>query len=346
MRFAPTLIVLSLVAAACSASSSASTSTVSIDSVDVSGAQISIVVTADSVDPVDLAVAWGDGTSEPGVRGIGTFAFTHTYGADVTSATVSAQATASDGSVASDVASVELDSDASTTSLAALETTTTTSATTTTTTTIPPTTTTTQPPTTTTSTTTTTIPLPEIVEVELDISKGKIFDQWGGGFQETTWNGKTATATVTRHSNEWESDGIAVSFAIPGAAYEELKQASTALSFKFIAYPLADYVLDTDLSDGNAAQVRWEFMGTYDTTWSSNAKQVDIGEGFLTKGKSGEPMESSWVVDKSSFGVPQTVYLFFQCRARGPGGILVTSDSKCDASMIVNGITVTVIANR
>ncbi|MEN8239965.1 MAG: hypothetical protein ABFR53_12295, partial [Actinomycetota bacterium] len=57
-----------------------------------------------------------------------------------------------------------------------------------------------------------------------------------------------------------------------------------------------------------------------------------------------EPFEGSWVLDPLDFGTPQTVYMFFQCRAKGPGGILLTSDSKCDASLTVNGITVTITA--
>ncbi|MEA2009746.1 MAG: hypothetical protein U9N78_03495 [Actinomycetota bacterium] len=372
MRFSLLLMAVALVGAACSASSAATTSSVSIDSADVSGSHVSVVVTVGGDDAMLLSVAWGDGTSEPEVRGTGRFAHEHTYGADVVSATISATATAPDGSVASDIAVVELSNGATTTSVVALATTTTaavsttttstttvpptttepstttTSSTTTTTTTQPPTTTTTQPPTTTTSstTTTTTIPLPAAAEIELNISAGVIFDRWGGGINESTWNGKTATATVTRHKDTWESDGLAVAFAIPASSYEELKSGAESLLFEFIAYPLANYRLETDLSDGNAAEVKWEFMGTYDTTWSGSAKVVDVGAGFLTQGKSGEPMEASWLLDKRDFGIPQTVYVFFQCRAKGPGGILVTSDSKCDASLDVNGIVVTVTANR
>ena len=350
---------MALLGAACSPSPTASPPSVSIDSVDVSGDRVTVIVTANGGDPVLVAVDWGDGTSDPGIRGTGTFAFEHTYGPDVTSATISATATASDGSVFSDIAAVELDGGAATTSLAALETTTTTIAATTTTQ-APTTTTTTQPPTTTTSNTTTTTTqapttttsstttttLPATAEVELDIAKGKIFDQWGGGLNESTWNGKTATATVTRHKDTWESDGIALAFTIPSSAYEDLKQGASSLSFEFIAYPLADYVLDTDKTDGNAAEVKWEFMGTFDTTWSSDARIKKIGAGFLTKGKNGDPFESSWTLEPGQFGIPQTVYMFFQCRAKGPGGILLTSDSKCDASLTANGITVTITANR
>lgn len=348
MRSAPIMIAIALIVTACAGAPVALAPSVSIDSVDVSGAEVSIIVSTGEGDSVLLSVAWGDGTAEPDVEGVGTFAFQHTYGADVTSATISVAATASDGSVASDVAAVDLNGDTTTTSLVAIETTTTAVVTTTlppTTTTLPVTTTT-RPPTTTTSSTTTTIPLPETIEVELAISKGKIFDRWGSGTRQTTWNGRTATATVTRHKKSWESDGIAIAFAIPASSYEALKRGASSLRFEFIAYPLVEFTLDTDKLDGNAAEVKWQFMGTYDTTWSGNAKIVDIGAGFLTKGKNGEPFESSWALDKRDFGVPQTVYAFFQCRAHGPGGILVTSDSKCDASLDVNGITVTVTANR
>ena len=359
MRILGTLFVMALVVAACSSGPTASPSSVSIDSVDVSGRQVSVIVTAGGEDQVLISVDWGDGISEPGVRGTGTFAFAHTYGSDVAGATISATATATDGSVASDVVGVELEGDATTTSLAALDTTTTTVGVTTTTltptTTLPPTTTTTHPPTTTTqppttttssTTTTTTVPPPTTVEVELDISKGKILDQWGGGLNESTWNGRTATATVARHKDTWESDGIAIFFTIPASSYDALKAGATSLRFEFVAYPVAEFVLDTDLSDGNAAEVKWEFMGAYDTTWSSNAKIQSIKAGFFKKGKNGDPFESSWTLEKSAFGTPQRVHMFFQCRAKGPGGFLLTSDSKCDASLDVNAIVVSITANR
>lgn len=346
MRIAALLVGAALVAAACSSTPSAGAPSVSIDSVDVSRDRVSIIVTMGDGEPALVAVDWGDGTAEPGVRGTGTFSFEHTYDANVTLATISATATASDGSVASDVSVVELAEESPTTSIVALDTTTTTSVATTT---RPPstttsTTTTTQPPTTTSSTTTTT--LPAVVEVDLDISKGTIFDQWGSGLQESTWNGKTATAKVVRHKDSWESDGIAVAFKIPASSYEDLKRGSSSLRFDVIVYPVANYVLDTDLSDGNAAEVKWEFMGAFDTTWSSSAKIKKVGAGFLTKGSNGDPFELSWTLDSVLFATPQNVHMFFQCRAKGPGGILVTSDSKCDASLKVNAITVVVTANR
>jgi len=366
MRIGRVALFLVLVAAACSAGPDAAAPSIVIDSTDVSGDTVAIVVTTGEEGPVVVGVDWGDGTSEPGVSGTGSFAFEHTYDSGLARATISATATASDGSVAGDVAAVALDGGSSTTSLAALDTTTTTAATTTTiasttttvppttttttsstTTTVPPTTTTTsttQPPTTTVPTTTTT--LPSVVEIDLDISKGKVFDQWGSGIKESTWNGNTVTAKVARHKDTWESDGIAVSFTIPASAYEDLKQGANSLEFSFVAYPLAKYRLDTDKLDGNQAELKWEFMGAFDTTWSSAARKVSAKAGSLTAGEDGKPFEDSWVLDSALFGTTQRVHLFFQCRAKGPGGLIVGSDSKCDASLKVNGIVVTVTANR
>ncbi|MEN8040966.1 MAG: hypothetical protein ABFR95_05630 [Actinomycetota bacterium] len=362
MRFAPTLIAVALLASACSPSSAAPAPSVTIDSVDVSGSHVSVVVTTGEDGPVQLTVDWGDGTSEPEVRSIGAFVFDHTYAGDVTSATISARATASDGSVASDIAAVEVSGGATTTSLAALDTTTTSTTTTlppttttSTTTTLPPTTTTstttTQPPTTTTSTTTTqppptttTIPPPVVVTVDLKISDGKIFDQWGSGAQETTWNGKTATATVTRHKDTWESDGIAIVWTIPVSAYEGLKAGASLMQFDVTVNPLMEFVLETAKLDGNAALVKYEFAGTYDASWSSAAWKKSIKEGFLSSGKSGAEWKESWTIDSTQFGHPHKVYMFFECEAKGPGGLIVGSDSHCDASMRVNAIQVKITA--
>jgi len=137
-----------------------------------------------------------------------------------------------------------------------------------------------------------------------------------------------------------------VSFAIPESAYADLKMGASSLEFTFTVLPLVNYTLDTDKLDGNEAEVRWKFGGVYDTSWGSNAKSKKVGAGFLTKGKNGEVFEGSWVLPSINFGTPQQINMFFQCRAKGPGGIIVGSDSKCDASLRVNAIGVTVVANR
>jgi hypothetical protein len=348
IRRASVWIVTVFVASACAGSSGGSVvPSISIESAEVNGQTVALIVTAGEAGaPATISVAWGDGTREPDVEGIGEFAYAHTYGTDVTAANVTVTAEAG-GVVASDVVRVEFDDPAPTTTIVALDTTTIVVDTTTTSTTEPPSTTTTSESTTTTSTTTvptttttTTVPVPVYIEASLDVGSGKIVTRWGDGIKESKWDGRTAEVHVKRHDDSWEEDGIKVSFPIPMALYEDHLAGRTRALFDFTAYVSMDYELDSDKSDGNQARLEAKLTGNRFYGWAGETLRESIGaDDNITVVRSGT-FSGSWDLASAYFDIPQDIDFTLECKAKGPGGALVTSDSQCDAEFRIDRIDV------
>ena len=315
-----------------------------IDSADLVDSTVTLVLSASAGNeaPV-ISVSWGDGSSNPDFTGEGEFVLTHSYAADVTSATISVKATGSDGTVAGDTALLEITPKSTTTS--STSTTSTTSSTTTTTTTTPVTTTTSQATTTTTAaTTTTTEREARSTTFAINVASGYIADRWGGGILESGWEGNTADAKVQRHEDTWEDDRILVAWDIPRSQYEVLLEDAAALEFSFTADVSIDYELDTDASDGNRAELFVhmtgnKFIGPAGETFR-DAIGPDKNRSFVTF----QTLQGQWIVE-NILG-QQRITLELGCSARGPGGILVASDSECDAAVSLVGefaVTVTEI---
>lgn len=354
MRRAVPLFVYLLLASACggAAETQSSNPAVSIDSADLVDSTVTLVFSASAADeaPV-ISVSWGDGSSDPDFPGEGEFVLTHSYAADLTSATISVQATGSDGTVAGDTAQLDI-TPPSTTTTSTSSTTTTTSSTTTTT--VPATTTTTTPETTTTSratTTTTTAATTTTTEREaastrfaINVASGYIVDQWGSGLLESDWDGDTADAKVQRHEDTWENDGILVAWDIPLSDYEVLLEDAAALEFSFTADLQIDYELDTDATAGNEAELFVRMNGNPFISSASDTFRDSIGADDRSSFLSSKTMQGWWVVNDILDS--QRITLELQCSAKGPGGILVTSDSECDAAVSLVGefdVTVTEI---
>lgn len=354
MRKAVSLFVYVLLASACgtAAETQSSQPSVLIDSADLVDSTVTLVFSASAADeaPV-ISVAWGDGSSDPDFAGEGEFVLTHTYSADVTSATISVEATGSDGTLAGDTAVLEITPPSTTTSsTSSTSTTTTTSATTTT---VPATTTTTTPTTTTTSqaTTTTTAATTTTTEREaastrfaINVASGYILDQWGSGLLESDWDGDTADAKVQRHEDTWENDGILVAWDIPLSEYEVLLEDAAALEFSFTADLRVDYELDTDATSGNEAELFVRMNGNPFISSASDTFRDSIGADDRSSFLSSPTMQGWWIVD--DILESQRITLELQCSAKGPGGILVNSDSECDAAVSLVGefdVTVTEI---
>lgn len=354
MRRAVSLFAYLLLASACggAAETQSSQPSVLIDSADLVDSTVTLVFSASATDeaPV-ISVSWGDGSSDPDFPGEGEFVLTHSYAADVTSATISVEATGSDGTVAGDTALLEITPPSTTTSSTSTTTTTTTS---TTTTTVPETTTTTTPETTTTSqaTTTTTAATTTTTEREaastrfaINVASGYIVDQWGSGLLESDWDGDTADAKVLRHEDTWEEDGILVAWDIPLSEYEELLEDAAALEFSFTADLQIDYELDSDATAGNEAELFVEMTGKTFLGGAGDTFRDSIGADDYSGFFSSKTMQGRWVV-RDNILESQRITLELECSAKGPGGILVTSDSECDAAVSLVGefdVTVTEI---
>lgn len=360
MRKAVSLFAYLLLASACggAAGTQSSQPSVLIDSADIVDSAVTLVFSASAADeaPV-ISVSWGDGSNDPDFAGEGEFVLTHTYADDVTSATISVEATGSDGTIAGDTARLEITPPSTTTSSTTSttsSTTTTTSTTSTTTTTVPDTTTTTTAATTTTSeapTTTTTAPTTTTTEREaastrfaINVASGYIVDQWGSGLLESDWDGDTADAKVLRHEDTWESDGILVAWDIPRSDYVDLLEDAAALEFSFTADLQIDYELDTDATAGNEAELFVRMNGNPFISSASDTFRDSIGADDRSSFLSSKTMQGWWVVN--DILESQRITLELQCSAKGPGGILVTSDSECDAAVSLVGefdVTVTEI---
>ena len=352
MRKAVPLVVVVLLASACggAADTQSSQPSVLIDSADLVGSTVTLVFRAAATGeaPV-ISVSWGDGSSDPDFAGAGEFVLTHSYSADVTSATISVEATVSDGTVAGDTASLEITPPSTTTTSTTSTTTSTTTTTTvpdTTTTTIADTTTTSGPATTTTTaaTTTTTEPEAQSIRFAINVASGYIADRWGGGILESGWDGNTADAKVQRHEDTWEDDGILVAWDIPRSEYDVLLEDAAALRFSFTADVRIDYELDTDATAGNEAELFVDmtgntFIGPAGETFRDSI-DADDRSSFI----SFETLQGSWIVE-NILG-QQRITLELECSAKGPGGILLASDSECDAAVTLVGefdVTVTEI---
>jgi len=356
MRKAVPLLVVVFFASACggAAETQSSQPSVRIDSADNVGSTVTLVFSAAAAGgPPVISVSWGDGSSDPDFAGEGEFSLAHTYAADVTSATISVEAAGSDGTVASDTAEVEITPPPTTTSSTTSTTSTSTSTTTTTTTTIvPDTTTTTTADTTTTSvpaTTTTTAATTTTTEREaqstrfpIDVASGYVADRWGGGVIQSGWDGDTADARVQRHEDTWEDDGILVAWDIPRSDYEMLLEDAAALEFSFTADVRIDYELDSDASDGNEAALFVEMTGNTFIGPAGETFRDAIGADDRSAFVSFVTLQGSWLVE-NILG-QQHITLELECSAKGPGGILLTSDSECDAAVSLVGefdVTVT-----
>jgi len=221
------------------------------------------------------------------------------------------------GVVASDVARIELEDPTPTT-------------------TTPPATTTTTAPT----TTTTTVSEPVVIETTLDVASGTVVRRWGEGVKESDWDGRTAEAHVKRHDDSWEEDGIQISFPIPMAIYEDLLAGRQSVVFDFTAIVGVDYELDSDKTDGNAARLNTEFTGNRYYGWAGESLRESIGDGDNITVVHSAEFSGSWRVGAESFGIPQDIDFTLECKAKGPGGLLVSSDSQRDAEFRVDTIEV------
>ena len=350
LRTVALLVPGALIAGACASSGEpVGGPSISIDSVDVTERTVTLVLSAgEAGSPAAIAVAWGDGTAEPEVQGVGEFAYTHTYLEGVSTATVTVTATVGD-IVASDVAIVQLEASSPTTTIVALDTTTT-QAPTTTTTTVAETTTTTEAPTTTTSsttttttTTTTTVPQPVVVFLELDGGDGTIANRWGDGAIQSAWDPPMASVKVKRHADTWEEDGIQISFPIPMSAYADLLGGAETVRFEYTAFVSMDYELDADKTDGNEAILAIGFTGNRFYAWAGETlrESIDANEN-VTVVDSAE-FSGVWEVRAEFFDIPQDIDFTLECKAKGPGGLLVSSDSACDATIDIDRIDVRIV---
>ncbi len=354
MRQSLLLLAFALVAAACSGSSTGAPD-VTIDSATASGTVVELVFTIDSDDgAATFKVEWGDGTAEVPTSGQGQFRVSHEYAPDVVSAVIAVEATSRDGTVASDTTRVELEpsgsamgdttttTEVSTTTTGPPETTTTSTVETTTTTVPPTTTTSTSTTTSTTSTTTTTLP-PEPVEVSfaIDLSTGWVVDRWGGGVLQSDWKNYTASAQVDRHADSWEEDGIRIRFPIPRAEYLHLAEDAVVIRFAFHGTTQANYEIDSDKSDGNAARIEYG-MHRYGDASAGTSHGDSINEdNNVTRTNHRRGSTGIWTLSSGGFGAPQYIDFWLECAARGPGGIGF-SESECDADILLEDLQVIV----
>jgi hypothetical protein len=161
---------------------------------------------------------------------------------------------------------------------------------------------------------------------------------------QSGWDGTTADVRVQRHDDSWEDDGILVAWDIPQSEYEALIEDAARLEFSFTADVRIDYELDTDASAGNEAALRVEmtgntFLGPAGQVFRDSIEEDDHSEfvGFRT-------LQGRWVLEEIL--LPQRITLEVECSAKGPGGILLASDSECDADVSFVGefaVTVTAI---
>ncbi len=353
------LVALVLVSVACS-NTAGTGPMVTIDSATATGTVAELVFTVGGDGgPATFEVEWGDDTAEAPTSGQGQFRVTHEYAPDVESVVIAVEVTDDDGTVASDTARVELEPSASapgdtTTTTAAEATTTAPSETTTppipdTTTTVPPTTTTststTVPPTTTTSTTsttTTTLP-PEPVEVSftLDLSTGWVVERWGGGALQSDWKNENASTQVDRHDDSWEEDGIRIRFPVPKSDYLDLAEDAVVMGFEFLGTTQAQYEIDTDKSDGNAARIGYGMHRYGDASIGTSHGHSINEDDNVTRVNHRTSSVGVWTLSSGEFNEPQYIDLWLECAARGPGG-LGFSESECDADILLERLQVIV----
>ncbi|MGI9645883.1 MAG: hypothetical protein ACR2O6_11305 [Ilumatobacteraceae bacterium] len=364
MRTPLLALVLALFVVACGSTTESSQSTdvadgaptVEIVSVQLDGATVTLGFdVAATGDLPTVRVDWGDGTSSPETSAAGSLSDTHTYGAEVTEATIVVNVIDDAGQVASAARPITIDAGGVTTTAPGTTTTTVAVSTTTSTTVAPSTTsapTTTAPPTTTAETTTTTEAPPPTeatttteappVEVVFDLNPAdadfsgnsdgsrqraeRIAPNAIGVFASAGGGGTSRTAQATL---EWTL------FEAPTPPADQSFNVSVLLE------PVVSLQLDTARADGNRASFEMRLVAEQGGIEIASAVSnfYDIGpDEVLGLGGQTERLGFGTSFDPAS---DLTITLIVSCSASGAdSALLPLSISTCDALDGSRGITI------